>query len=51
MKTSSGWPATCPATSVPAKVVLNAFTSFASAGSTARMLSAADVPGSVTRPS
>lgn len=51
MRTSSGIPATSPATSVPAKVVLKALTSFALLGSTARIVSAAEVDGDVTRAS
>src|SRR3954454_2059182 len=42
MKTSSGWPATLPSTSVPAKVVLNALTTFAPSGAAPAISCAAD---------
>ena len=47
MNTSRGAPPTCPATSVPAKVVLNALTMRA-VGAAAAICSAADVPGATT---
>src|SRR4051812_29994522 len=42
MKTSSGWPATAPSTSVPANVVLNALTTFAPSGAAAAISCAAE---------